>query len=92
MGVPSLAGQEVEDDLVDVEVAAGGKVAGHDLERQLRPLLAGHVIAPNWRQPLRSTVQPRVLEPGIGLPWRYSRSPMVTVVFGDDGRTQALVW
>jgi hypothetical protein len=49
-------------------------------------------IAPNWRQPVRSTVQPRVLEPGTGLPLRYSRSPMVTVVFGDDGRTQALVW
>src|SRR4029453_16219265 len=36
--------------------------------------------------------QPRVLEPGTGLPSWYSRSPMVTVVPGADGRTQALGW
>src|SRR5215203_111148 len=42
-GVPSAAGQEVEDDLVDVEVAAGGQVAGRDLQRQPRPALAGNV-------------------------------------------------
>ena len=82
----------MEDDLVDVEVAAGGQVAGRDLQRRCDPRWLATWIAPNWRQPVRSTVQPRVFEPGTGLPLRNSRSPMVTVVSGDDGRTQALVW
>ena len=82
----------MQHDLVDIDVAARRQVAGHDLEREPRAAWLVRWIAPNLRQPVRSTVQPRVFEPGTGRPSTYSRSPMVTVVPGSDGRTQALVW
>src|SRR5215217_575582 len=45
-GEASLARQQVEDDLVDVQPAAGRQVAGHDLQSQMRPVQAGHVDGP----------------------------------------------
>ena len=82
----------MEHDVVDVQVATRRQVAGHDLQGQAEPLRVATWIAPNRRQPVFSTVQPRVLEPGIGWPSLYSRRPMVTVAPAADGFAQALVW
>src|SRR5215212_614319 len=42
----SLARQQVEDDLVHVQPAAGGQVAGHDLQGQAGAVEPGHVDGP----------------------------------------------
>ena len=75
----------MEHDVVDVQVATRRQVAG-------QPGWVATWMAPNRRQPVFSTVQPRVLEPGTGWPSLYSRRPMVTVAPDADGFTQALVW
>jgi hypothetical protein len=89
---PSAAAQRVEDDLVDVEVAAGGQVAGHDLAGQPGPGLAGHVDRPGLAPtgPLDRPAQG--VRAGDGPAVVVLAQPDVTVVFGDDGRTQALLW
>jgi hypothetical protein len=73
----------VEHDLVDVEVAAGGQVAGHDLQGQPRPGLAGDVDRPELA-PAGALDRPAE---GVGAGDR-----LAAAVLAQDGRTQALVW